>query len=89
MSKQYDNKGKVSLWKNDKGGDKAPILRGAVFAHRDIKAGEEIAIALWKNDKGGERSPVLTGKVSDKYQAQEKKPAADDGFGDSPSDLPF
>ena len=86
MKKQYDNTGKVSLWKVENGGDKAPVLRGAVFAHRDIKAGEEFAIALWKNDKGGERSPVLTGKVSDKYQAQEKKPAKGADFDD---DLPF
>ena len=92
MSKQYDNTGKVSLWKNDKGGDKAPVLRGVAYAHRDLKAGEEIEVALWKNDKGGERSPALTGKLSDKFKPTTKDagdsdvPRAKPDFDD---DLPF
>ena len=76
MSKTYDNTGKVSLWKNDKGGEKAPVLRGVAYAHRDLKAGEEIEIALWKNAQGTERSPALTGKLTDKYQPAAKDKAA-------------
>ena len=33
---EYDNRGKVSLWKSDKGGS-GPILSGKVVAHRNIK----------------------------------------------------
>jgi hypothetical protein len=88
VSKDYDNKGKVSLWKVENGGDKAPVLRGAVFAHRDIKAGEEVSVALWKNDRGGDRAPVLTGKLSDKYQGKPTKVAGDSDLDDADR-LPF
>jgi len=75
---EYDNRGKVSLWKNDRGGS-GPILSGKVVAHRDIKEGEEIDIALWKRDASGNQ-PVMTGKIQDVYNSSA---AADD------DDLPF
>jgi hypothetical protein len=74
---QYDNRGKVSLWKNDKGGDKQPVVTGKVVAHRDIKEGETLDIALWKRDDASGNQPVMTGKISDPYKK-------DDG-----DDLPF
>lgn len=87
----YDNKGKVSLWKNpqwEKGSTK-PYVRGKATAHRDIKAGEEIEIALWINSSENEKAPSLTGKLSDKReqpQRQAQPVASADGFDD---DIPF
>ena len=67
---QYDNTGKVDLWKNDRPGDNQPILKGTAYAHRDLKAGEAFDIALWKNDSTNSKAPTLKGKMSDKRQAQ-------------------
>ena len=75
---QYDNRGKVSLWKNDREGDRQPVLKGNLVAHRDLKEGETIDIALWKQDATGNQ-PVMTGKISDVFNAGAK----DD------DDLPF
>lgn len=45
----YDPKpGEVSLFETEKmGRESAPDHQGYFIAHRDIKAGEKIAIALW------------------------------------------
>lgn len=75
----YDNRGKVSLWKNDKEGDTQPTLTGNLVAHRDIKEGETIRVALWKNDPEGGR-PVLSGKISDPVNRND---------GPSNDDVPF
>lgn len=80
----YDNKGKVSLWKNpafEKGG-KHPWVRGKAVAHRDIRAGEEIDVALWINQSENERAPNLTGKLSDPRQRQQQPQTKD-------ADVPF
>ena len=45
----FDNRGQVSLWKNDTGSDKTPVLSGKVVAHRAIAEGETLDISLWKN----------------------------------------
>ena len=74
---EYDNRGKVSLWKNDKGGS-GPILSGKVVAHRDIKEGETIDIALWKRDGAAGNQPVMTGKVQDVYSATNSASLEDD-----------
>ena len=66
---EYDNRGQVSLWKNDSDNDRAPALRGTYVAHRDIREGEEVSISLWKNDSQHPKAPVLRGKGQDKYQA--------------------
>lgn len=63
----YDNRGKISLWKNDREGQSQPTLTGNLVAHRDIKEGETIRVALWKNDPDG-RKPVLSGKISDQVE---------------------
>ena len=73
---EYDNRGKVSLWKSDKGGS-SPILTGKVVAHRDIKEGETIDIALWKRDAAGNQ-PVMTGKIQDVYSAPNSASLEDD-----------
>ena len=82
---EYDNRGKVSLWKNDKGGS-APILSGKVVAHRDIKEGETIDIALWKRDTvvlgAAGNQPVMSGKIQDVYVSSNPSSVEDD-------DLPF
>jgi len=36
---EYDNRGRVSLWKNTKEGDRQPYVDGNLVAHRDIKEG--------------------------------------------------
>lgn len=62
----YDDRGKVSLWKNDtQGNDKAPVAKGTVVAHRDIKEGERLNIALWKSDNQNPKAPSMTGRISD------------------------
>lgn len=77
---EYDNRGKVSLWKNDRGGS-GPILSGKVVAHRNIKEGETVDIALWKRDASGNQ-PVMTGKIQDVYGSETTATVEDD-------DLPF
>lgn len=78
----YDNSGKVSLWKSQSDNEKAPILKGTVYAHRDVRQGEAIDIALWKNQSDNPKAPTLTGKLSDKQE----KPAMASGndFGGTP-----
>ena len=84
---EYDNRGQVSIWKNDKAtSDKAPVLRGTVVAHRDIAEGEEVEISLWKNDNVNERAPVLKGKIKDKFAGESENPAPKKSDFD---DLPF
>ena len=80
MSQQYDNRGKVSLWKNDRQGDTQPVLTGKVVAHRDLKEGETLDIALWKREDAAGNQPIMTGKISDIYKSTQ---GADD------DDLPF
>ena len=82
MSEQYDNRGKVSVWKNQSENPSAPILRGSIYAHRDIKEGEEIEVSFWKNDSSNPKAPVLTGKIKDKF-VKDSQPAFQE------EDLPF
>jgi hypothetical protein len=65
---EYDNRGKVSLWRNSKRQENpnAPAYKGVIVAHRDIREGEELDLALWPNDSDNPRAPQVTGKVSDK-----------------------
>ena len=96
---EYDNNGKVSLWKRDADApEKAPALKGTVYAHRDIKAGEKLDLALWRNDSTNERAPMLTGKISDPFKPENTQaepqndgfrqpPAPDNDFADD--DIPF
>lgn len=84
---QYDNRGRVSLWKPQSDHPKAPAYRGSVIAHRDIREGEELEIALWPNQSDNPKAPKVRGKLSDKYQAEQpQQPAAGDDFDD---DIPF
>jgi hypothetical protein len=61
---EYDDKGKVALWVGKSTHERAPKYKGHAYAHRDIKAGEKIAVALWGNEPG-DRRPVLRGKLED------------------------
>ena len=74
---EYDNRGKVSLWKNNREGERQPVVTGKVVAHRDIKEGETLDIALWRREDAAGNQPIMTGKISDVYKK-------DDG-----DDLPF
>ena len=78
MSQQYDNKGTAALWGNEKyqAGGSHPRLKGSFYAHRDIKAGEQIDIALWDSNSENPKAPALRGKISDKYVADGGAPAA-------------
>ena len=64
----FDNKGKMALWDRREGAsEKAPVLKGEAYAHRDIKAGERLSVALWQGEgytKGGNK-PRLKGKLGD------------------------
>ena len=77
---EYDNRGKVSLWKKERSSDSHPVLTGKIVAHRDIKEGETLDIALWKRDDAAGNQPVMTGKISDVFKSTQ---GADD------DDLPF
>ena len=88
MSEQYDNRGKVAIWKhlNQSNNLSAPILKGTIYAHRDIREGEEIEVSLWKFDSANPKAPVLTGEIQDKYVKEQhvsSVPLGDD------EDLPF
>jgi len=81
---EYDNRGNVSLWKNDSDNERAPILNGKVVAHRNIGEGETLDISLWKNNSENERAPALTGKINDPWKIDESAtPVAKD------DDIPF
>lgn len=77
MSQQYDNKGQVALWANEKyeAGGTHPRLKGNLVAHRDIAAGETIDVALWDGSSENPKAPSLKGKVSDKFEPQQSAPA--------------
>ena len=97
---QFDNRGQVSLWKNDTGNEKAPVLSGKVVAHRAIAEGETLDISLWKNESDHPQAPVLKGKMGDVFKKtsapeaqgfrQENTPPEPPNFTDSElNDLPF
>ena len=87
MSEQYDNRGKISLWKNTTDNPSAPVAKGHFVAHRDIKEGEQIEVSLWKESNQNPNAPVMKGKIQDKF--------VKDGFTDAPppvassEDIPF
>ena len=87
--------GRVALWKNDSENPNAPTLKGHIYAHRNIPAGEKIAIAVWRNERGAEGAqyPVLTGRVSDVVARQETPtpptPAPAAPADDFDDDIPF
>jgi hypothetical protein len=76
MSQAFDNTGTTAVWRNEKyeAGGKAPRFKGHVYAHRDIKAGEKVAIAYWDSNSDNDKAPVLRGKVEDVYQADAGTP---------------
>jgi len=56
--------GHISIFENEKmGRESAPDHSGYFIAHRDIKAGEKIAINLWAGRLNSLRS--FSGRVSD------------------------
>ncbi len=75
MTQQYDNKGQISLWNNQKTNERAPDMKGSFFAHRDISAGEKIDVSIWNNMTDNAKAPVLKGKISDVYMKPEGAPA--------------
>lgn len=77
----YEKKpGDVSLFETEKmGRESAPDHQGYFIAHRDIKAGEKIAIALWAGRANSSRS--FGGKVSDLTNPQPSQPKPTDLFG--------
>lgn len=88
MTEQYDNRGKIALWKNlnPSNNRSAPVAKGHFYAHRDIAEGERIDVSLWKESSQNANAPVMKGKIQDKY--------VKDGFTDAPavadeSDIPF
>ena len=88
MSEQYDNRGKVAIWKhlNQSNNLSAPILKGTIYAHRDIREGEEIEVSLWKFDSANPKAPVLTGKIQDKFVKDQQTSSVPLG---EEEDLPF
>ena len=65
--------GDVSLFETEKAGhETAPDHRGYFIAHRDIKAGEKIAISLWAGKANSSRS--FSGRVSEVKESAEARP---------------
>jgi len=86
MSEQYDNRGKIALWKNTSDNSSAPVAKGHFYAHRDIKEGEQIDVALWKESSQNSNAPVMKGKIQDKYV----KETSDQPFvANSSEEIPF
>jgi hypothetical protein len=77
--KQFDDTGKVALWDSKSTHPKAPALKGHIFAHRDIAAGEKVSVGLWENERytPGGNHPRYRGKVEDLRDAPRQEPAAD------------
>ena len=85
---EYDNRGRVSLWKNTKEGDRQPYVDGNLVAHRDIKEGETIRMALWVQKGAASNQPVLKGQISDPLQHNGEK-ASDLQSSVSEEEIPF
>tara|TARA_R110002012_G_scaffold122358_2_gene272363 strand:+ start:157 stop:465 length:309 start_codon:yes stop_codon:yes gene_type:complete len=86
MTEQYDDRGKIALWRNTTGNPNAPVAKGHFYAHRDIKEGEKIDVSLWKESSQNANAPVMKGEIQDKF--------VKDGFADAPpaednEDIPF
>ena len=81
---EYDNRGKVSLWKTDSQNPKAPVLSGKVVAHREVKEGETLDLSLWKNENNGNQ-PIMRGEMKDVFNSSAPAPAS----GIEDDDLPF
>lgn len=96
MSQEFDNTGKSALWVSKSEHPKAPLLKGHVYAHRDIAKGEKVALAFWPNEgyeKGGSK-PRFRGKVEDvRTGGGESAPVPVSRAADEPDDfrdgLPF
>ena len=91
---EYDNRGRVALWKSKSDHASAPLLKGTITAHRTIREGEQIDISLWKNDSANERAPVLSGQIQDRERQDTPPPApapapAAAAAADFDDDLPF
>jgi hypothetical protein len=91
---EYDDRGKVALWRSKSDHPKAPILHGTAYAHRDIREGEMIEIALWRSKSEHPKAPVLNGRLSDAYEEEPQRtqrpppvPRQTDPFMDD--DIPF
>ena len=102
MSEEYDNRGRVALWKSKSNHPQAPAYTGTVIAHRDIKEGETVSIALWPNRTGNAKAPLIRGQISDRED--QRSNGSDTGGGnasppsqvgsppsgfDDDSDIPF
>lgn len=85
---EYDNSGQIALWgKKPDAGPNAPVAKGHFFAHRDIRAGEQIEVALWNNESDNPNAPRMKGKVSDKYNPG--SPIHDEPAPAPEGDIPF
>ena len=85
---EYDDRGKVALWKTKSDHPKAPKADGTVVAVRDIKEGETVRIALWKSDSTNPKAPIMYGKLSDPMEQEKKAPPQPAGGFDD-DDIPF
>jgi hypothetical protein len=87
--KDFDERGRGSLWEVTSDHPKAPTYRGKVFAHRDIREGEELELSLWPNKSDNPKAPQIRAQLKDKYvkdERQESQPARDDFYDDN---IPF
>jgi hypothetical protein len=88
MSEEYDDTGKIALWKHvsPTNNSAAPAAKGHFFAHRDIKKGEKIMISLWKEAPSeNANAPVMKGKIQDKYVPSQSSGV----ITESSEDIPF
>lgn len=69
---EYDDRGQVALWRSKSDNPKAPVAKGTVVAHRDIKEGETLDIALWRNDNHNPDAPKMKGRISDRMTREQR-----------------
>jgi hypothetical protein len=85
----FDERGRGSLWKVTSDHPKAPTYRGKLFAHRDIREGEELELSLWPNRSDNPKAPQMRAQLKDKYtKADETTQETRDDFYDD-SQIPF
>lgn len=58
---EYNKIGRVSLWNNTKGGDKAPVLTGTL----QLDTGTELRISLWPYDGKSPTGPKFSGSIEE------------------------
>jgi hypothetical protein len=52
--------GRISLWEDERGGGKKPVLVGSI----ELEDGRKVRVSLWENDSDHQDAPELVGTLT-------------------------